>query len=709
MMMNNKFKAVLATVLVIVVAVVVVVGVSAKEQPPPPEKMKKLEFPDFKEFTTDNGIETIVVEHKEQPVVTVYCVIKSGDSSDPKGKESLASFVADQINKGTKTRTALELAEWIESVGGRVSSGSETDNTYVSVTILSDYVDVAYAYLADILLNPVFPDDELDISRKQAKTGLEFELSDPNAMARRHVRELVYGDHPYAKEPTVESIESVTRDDLVDFHKHNYVANNALFAVVGDVKWKDVRKALNEHFDSWAQGTPDKVEYTGAPEAGETKIYLYHRPGSVQTEVWVAQLAPDSKNPDWPALVVGNRILGGGSDARLFYNLREEKGWTYGAYSGFSTAKDLRYFTAHMACRTEVTDSALVELMGEIERIKKEPVSEEDLENAKSYLIGNFPIQIETPNQLASRITQNKLLGRDKQYLETYRDRLAAVTIQDVSRVMDEYLHPSHSYVVLVGDATEIQEGVAATGIGDIALFDIAGEPLSLADLAIEPVSYEYDTSMLTESKATYALTAQGYELGDIETVVAKKSSEGREVVEVTSKLAGMITLDERTVFDAATLSPIEYARTMQAGPNKLNAELAFSDGGVTGTVQTPDSPEPKEVTASLVDGAIIDGSVEYALACLPLELNASYRFPAVLSDSGTLANLTAEVLEVVDLETPAGNFSTFKVKVQRPEGDMFFFLDKAAPHVLVQMEVPAQAMKSTLKSLTKSGDSAAR
>ena len=274
--------------------------------------MKKLKFPDFKEFTTENGIEAVVVEHKEQPVVTIYCVIKTGTANDPDGKESLNAYVSNQLNKGTTTRSALELAEWIESVGGRVSSGGGEDNTYISVTILSEFIDVAYEYLADIMLNPTFPEDEMEILRKQAKTGLEFELSDPNAMAQRHLRDLVYGDHPYSKQETVESIESVTREDVIEFHKRNYVANNALFGVVGDVKWKDVRKALNKHFGSWATGTPDKVEYTGAPEAGETQVYLYHRPGSVQTEVWVGHLAPTADNPDWPALVVGNRVLGGG-------------------------------------------------------------------------------------------------------------------------------------------------------------------------------------------------------------------------------------------------------------------------------------------------------------------------------------------------------------------------------------------------------------
>ena len=703
--MNGKFKTVLSTFLVIVVALFAV-QVGAKEDPPAPMKMKKLKFPDFKEFTTDNGIEAIVVEHKEQPVVTIYCVIKTGTAADPDGKESLANFVADQLNKGTTSKSALELAEWIESVGGRVGGGANLDETYVSVTILSEYIDVGYEYLADVLLNPTFPQDEFEIVTKQAKTGLEFELADPSAMAQRHARDLGYGDHPYAKQPTLEAIEAITREDLVEFHTRNYVANNALFGVVGDVKWKDVRKALNNHFGEWAQGTPDVVEYVGAPEAGKTMVYLYHRPASVQTQVLVGHLGLEYDNPDWAAVTVGNRILGGGSDARLFNNLREDKGWTYGAYSRFQREKDLGYFGASMACRTEVTDSALVEMMGEIERIKTQPVSEEDLKNAKSYLIGNFPIQIETPNQIATRVTQNKLRGKTKKDLEEYRDKLAAVTIEDVSRVMGEYLHPDNAYIVLVGDAVEIQEKVAATGYGDVALFDIAGEPLDMSSLAVEPVDYEYDLTGMISYESTYGLKIQTMELGDATTTMIVKSEGADRTIEVTTTMAGMVSINERTVFKG-DMSPVAYSQSLSAGPQKMHANLEFGAGAATGVVKAMDATEEKEIAVSMVEGTIIDGSVEFALAGLPLEVGKSYRFPVVLSDSGTLANLDTEIVAEEDIEVPAGTFSTFKVRVMRPEGEMFFYLDKEVPHTMIKMEVPAQAMAITLKSLTRADDSA--
>ncbi|MEE9269810.1 MAG: insulinase family protein [Candidatus Krumholzibacteria bacterium] len=695
--MKQGIRVVLATIAVGALVLSAAASI-AKESPPKPEKMKKLSFPDFKEFETKNGMEVLVVEHHEQPVVSIYVIVRAGSTIDPDGKESLASFTIDQLNKGTKTRTALELAEWIESVGGSVGGFSQEDYSAITVTVLSEYLDVAYQYLQDILLNPIFPEKELELLRKQAKTGLEFELSSPEAMARRHLRNLIYGDHPYSKQASVESVEAITRDDMVAFYDKNCVPNNVTIAVVGDVKWKNVRKSMKKYLGEWQAGSPQTVAYGGAPEAGKTQIYIYHKPGAVQTEIFVGHLAPKATNPDWAAMIVGNRVLGAGSDARLFANIREEKGWTYRVNSRFARERDLGTFIARTPVRTAVTDSALVELLMEIKRIKSEPITADELQNAKNYLIGNFPISIETPDRIAAQVAQNKLLGLGKKDLESYRDRVAAVTIDDVSRVMDKYLRPDNAYIVLVGDAMEIKDKVAA--VADVKLFDIAGEPMSLESMAVEPVSHDYDMSMLRDMKATYSVTAQGMTLGDMNVTMEKKKGDGGETVVVSSSLAGMISLDQHMEFSAKDFAPIAFKSSMQMGPRSMGSEFAFTAGAVSGTVQGGESPEPKEIAFELVDGTIMDGALEYAIGCLPLKVNQSYRFPVLDSQTGSLQNVKAMILEMVEVETAAGTFTTYKVKVQRASGDAYLYLGKDAPHVLVKQEVPSQGLSYELKSL---------
>jgi len=693
--MKNGLASVLALVFLSLAA-----AAFAKETPPPAEKIKKMAFPGYKEFALKNGMDVVVVEQHEQPMVTMYLVFKTGGALDPKGKESLASFTMDQLNKGTKTKSALQLAEWIESVGGSVGSFSAPDFSAITISILSDYIDVAYQYLQDVTMNPTFPEDELETFREQTKTALELELSDPSAMARRHFSEVVYGSHPYGKNPTAESVKAITRDDMVAFCQKNYVANNALCAVVGDVKPDAVRKAMEKYFGALPTGTPEKSAFADPPELAKTKIFLYHRPGAVQTEIRIGHIGLKPDNPDWPAVNMGNRILGSGSDARLFMNIREAKGWTYGAYSSMAREKDWGSFQAFAAVRTEVTDSAVTEFMKEIERIKTEPVTQEDLNNAKSYLVGNFPIQIETPDQIAEKVVDNKILGGTKKDLETYRDKLEAVKIDDVTRVMGKYLHPDRSYIVLVGDALQTYDKVSK--IAPVELFDIAGAPLSYEALAVTPADYQYDTSRLANMKATYSLSVQTMALGDMNVSLEKKKEGGEEVILVSSNLSGMVTLAETSVFKASNLSPVSFKRTFQMGPQSMGADLAFTETSGSGTVQSMDSPEPKKVTFDLVKGTILDSALEYAVGSLPLAVNASYRFPVVDSEAGSVQNVDVQIVEEVEVKTPAGSFATYKVKLKRPEGEGFLYLGKDSPHLLVKQEVPSQAMIIELKSLSK-------
>lgn len=698
--MKRYFKTVLTAVAAL--AVLSFAGAPyAKQTPPPPDKMKKLSFPGYKEDVLKNGMELVLVEHREQPLVTIYLVFKAGDALDPKGKEALASFTIDQLNKGTTSKSALELAEWIESVGGSVGAFSNSDYSAINISVLSEHIDVAYQYLQDIVFNPTFPEEELEITRERIKTSLELELSQPSAMADRHFSEVVYGEHPYGKNATVESVKAIARDDVVNFYKKNYVANNMILSVVGDAKWADAKKAAEKYFGALAPGSPDAVALADPPEVARTEILLYHRPGAVQSEIRIGHLGIKANNPDWPAVTVGNRILGGGSDARLFMNLREAKGWTYGAYSSFAREKDYGYFSARAAVRSEVTDSAVTEFMKEIERIKNEPVPQDDLDNAKSYLVGSFPLQIETPEQIAGRVVQYKVLGLGKKEMETYRDRIAAVTVGDVSRVMGSYVFPERSYVVVVGDASAVYDKLSA--IAPVTLFDIAGEPLSYASLAVKPVDHAYDTSGLGNLKATYALNVQTMALGDLNVEVERKKSDaGEEIIQVSSNLAGMISLNETMAFRASDLSPVSFDRKFEAMGRSMGAKLDFDGMTCSGRVSSMESDEPKDVHLELVKGTILDGAVEYAAASLPLAVNATYRFPAVDSQSGGLHNIDIEVMEEVDVATAGGSYKAYKIKVKRAEGEAFIYLAKDAPHMLVKQEVPAQAMTIELKQVSK-------
>jgi zinc protease len=688
---------VIKTLFVSILAVVVLASFAgvplAKEQPPAPGKMKKLSFPKWKEFKTKNGMEVVVVEHHEQPIATVYFVIKAGSTLDPEGKSSLASYTSSLLNKGTKDKDSDELAEWIESVGGDYSAGSSEDITYVSVSILTDYIEVAYEFLADVVLNPTFPEDELEQERKRVRTALEFELSSPDAMADRHFKEVVYGHHPYAVSPTVETVDAVTREDVVAFHAKNYVPNNALLFVVGDVKNKEVKKAVKKYFGDWKPGDPDKVVYPDPPEGTAESISLYDRPGSVQTNLYLGHIGIRPDNPDWAKVTVANKILGGGATGRLFLNIREEKGWTYGAYSTFTKPLDVGYFRATANVRTEVTDSALTEMLGEFKRIIEEPVEQQELDDAKSYLIGNFPTTIETPNQIAGQISQVKLLGLGKDYLEGYRKEIAKVEVPDVENAMKTYLHPDRMALVLVGDASEIIDKVEP--IASVALYDIEGNKMSRDELAVQASDYDFDTSLIENHEAAYAVVMQEMPLGDLN-VSVKRS--GEDKIESSSQITGMITMSENVTVNAGNLEPMAYDFSMAAGPQQMKVTFAFEGNKASGKIEGMPGG-PKDVNVDMVGGTLVDGAIDLVIATLPLETGQSFKFPVLDTQSGSLQNVKIEVLGEEELMVPAGSFAVYKVKVKRSQGDSVMYCKKEAPHLMVKQEMPAQGLSIELKS----------
>lgn len=687
-----KSRVLMGVLTAALLALFAVTPTMAKQAPPAPGPLKKLSFPAYTEMKMKNGLEVVVVEHHEQPVASIWLAIKAGSVLDPEGKSSLASYTAALINKGTKDKDSKKLSEWIESIGGTFSATANEDETVLTISVLSEYLPTAYQYLADVILNPTFPEDEFKEEQKRAKTNIEFEKSDPDVMADHHFSEVVYGNHPYAVHPTSESVEAVTRDDIAAFHKKNYVANNALLFVVGDVKKGDVKGDVQKYLGAWQTGTPDVANYAPSPERTAQNIAIYHRPGSVQTNMVVGELGLKPTDPDWPAVAVGNRILGGGPNGRLFMDLREKHGWTYGAYSSFTKEKDRGLFSADASCRTEVTDSALTAMIANIKRIATEPVTDAELEGAKSYLVGNFPTTIETPSQIAAQIGQVKLLGLDKTYLENYRKLVSMVTKEDVEAAMKKHLQPDQMAIVLVGDATAIRDKVAP--IASVAVYDIEGNPLSLDELSVQGTDFDYDTSALKNSTATYAVKYQEMNLGDMNVTLEKKGTEFAS----SSSITGMLTLNEDMTF-GSEFEPLAYKFSMAAGPQQASAQLAF-DGGVAKGHVEGGKEGPKDINVSLVKGTILKSSVDVLISTLALETGKIYKFPVIDAQSGGMENLTIEVKGEQDLMVPAGSYATYKLSVKSGDGEQVMYVRKQMPHVLVKQEVPAQGLNIELKSL---------
>lgn len=669
-----------------------------RAEPPPALPMKPVSFPAYRERALANGAQVIVVENHEQPVVTVNLRVKSGTAAAPRDRVGTVDLVAELLNKGTETRKALEIAEAIDFVGGQLGAGAGTDWMNVSVTVLTEFLDTALVLLSDIVLRPTFPEDELETARQRVLTALQVELSQPEPLAERRFLREVYGNHPYGKLPTPESVKAIQRLDLVEFHRAHFKPASALFVVAGDVDPDDIVARIERHFAGWPPGSARPPTYFAPPERERREVVLIHKPGSVQAVMRVGNLIPPATYEAWPALDVLRQVLGGSSTGWLFRILREEKGYTYGAYATTVARLDRGYFQAWAEVRNEVTDSALAGLFELVEKIRAEPVREEDLRLAKDFITGSFPLSIETPQQVAGQVATTRLLGRPADYLERYRDRVAAVTAADVQRVAQALVHPERAVVVVVGDATQIRQKL--TAFGPIRMFDVEGKPVALADVEVRAAEVAFDPSALQPQVLVYSLVVQGNPVGEITTIVSRERIEGQDAFKFASSGGGTgFTLKQEAAFNARTFTPI-YSRTeQQAGPMQMKAELRYEGGKVAGTLTGPQG-QTKTVDVAVVAGTILPGMDDAVIQLADFEETRELKVPAFNAQSGTAYTLTVKVAGESTVKVPAGEFEAFALEVSGAEGRMRLFARKAAPHILLKQEAYGQPVVVELKEI---------
>lgn len=454
-------------------------GAVIKGRAPVNKEVLRVKLPKPQLLRLSNGIEVILHENHKLPTFDMQMVIQSGGMTDASDAIGAAQFTSSLLREGTKTRSSKQIAEQIDLLGASLSanSGLSSLTSTVNASGLTDNFDQILELFVDVILNPSFPDDEFNKLRSRTRANLQSQRSNPGFLASEKFSKVIYGDHPASRASvTVQDLERLSPAVLQKFHSTYYRPGNAFLTIVGDVKATDVVSKLEKAFASWQKTAVPPTSVPKAAAVGPTKIYLIHRPASVQTSLRLGNQSIERTDPDYPALQVMNLILGGGGSARLFLNLREDKGYTYGAYSNVSSFKYRGTFQASTDVRTEVTDGSMKELLYELKRIRDERVSEKDLENAKRQIIGGFALQLEFPQSVISNAVTLKLYNLPADYWDNYPQLISAVTVDDVQRVARKYVDIDHLQIVAVGDAQKI--GEALKKYGTVETFDIDGKPL---------------------------------------------------------------------------------------------------------------------------------------------------------------------------------------------------------------------------------------
>ena len=447
-----------------------------RREPPPPLSPRPLNIPTPEETRLPNGLRVVVVEQTRLPLVSFRLAFSTGDAFDPPALPGLTDIMTNMLTEGTAAYPSKELADETARLGASLSAGANSDYTTVAASSLAAYADQVLELLAEVALRPSFPEDELELTKQNAQQNLIAQRAQPSFLATETLARVIFGEHPYrVVSPTPESIETFTREHLVGFHRSMFVPDNAVLTVVGDVGRERLVERVAQLFDRWQRGEAPVAEFPAPPVRQERVIYLVDRPGSAQSNIVIANTAITRTHPDYFPMLVMHTILGANASSRLFMNLREEKGYTYGAYSSLDARRFAGTFRATSEVRTPVTGASLKEFFYELGRIRDEEVSTKELSDAKSYLTGIFPIRLETQEGLVDQLVQLKMHGLPDDYLHTYRERVQQVTREEVRRVAREYIAPDRAAVVIVGDADAISDEVKPFA-ETIELYDSAGK-----------------------------------------------------------------------------------------------------------------------------------------------------------------------------------------------------------------------------------------
>lgn len=556
-----------------------------------PEALAPVPFniPQPFETTLENGLKVVIFEDRRLPLVSYRLAFLTGDAADPKDSVGVTSALVAMLSEGTENYTSKRLAEEIERLGASISVSSSDDFAIVAASALSLYNADILRLMAEMVFAPTFPEDELNLYRRNAIENLKYQRSQASFLANEQSARILYGAHPYGIiSPSPADVEKIAREKLIDRHRQVFIPNNAVFVVVGDVDRESLLGEIEDRFGDWEKGIIEIKELPDPPERRERTLTIVDRPGSAQSNIVLSDLAIDRNSPDYFPFLVMNQVLGAGASSRIFMNLREEKGYTYGAYSRMDAKRLAGDFEATAEVRTAVTGDSLKEFFYELNRIRDERVSEQELADAKNFLVGVFPIRAETQEGLTALIVSQQLYKLPADYLQTYRDQVNAVTAEEVERIAQKYLAPDRMAIVIVGDAAEILPQ-AKSFAAEIEIFDTEGRQQDLSKYEEQPDMENADV----EGKWNLSLEFQGQELE----IVLKLAQEGDAISGTLETLFGHGKISDGKV-KGNRLSATANTE-VQGQLVEFSISGTVNDDSLSGTISASIIPVPMDFTGT--------------------------------------------------------------------------------------------------------------
>ncbi len=450
---------------------------------PRPGPGGRFQLPDVEQAQLAGGIELQLLPHRELPLARVDLIFRSGTASDPADREGLCDLTATMYNEGTKRRDKFALEQAFKALGTDFEVFSDLDCTVFSIECLASRLDESVALLAEVVLQPAFPQAEFDDLKQRRLVDIRREGESPDIVSAKVTRRVVYGDgHPYSKlgNGSLESVEALTVDELRRFAADHFTPGNAVVVAVGDLTLAAVQSSFDRHFEGWTGAAPPTATIKDPAAPRGRTVYLVDKPGDTQSTISVAHLGLVRTDPVWPKAHVANQMFGGSFSSRLNLNLREDKGYTYGVRSSFNECVGRGYMRLAGRVQAEVTAPALTEFIKELEGASgKRPFTASELDFAKDYIVLGYARQFESVGQLAYALQNQKVLGLPPDDFLRYPERVSSVDLATANRTAREVYHPNDIAIIVIGDLSKIEKPVRDLKLGPVVRLDRDGRRIA--------------------------------------------------------------------------------------------------------------------------------------------------------------------------------------------------------------------------------------
>jgi zinc protease len=438
---------------------------------PQPGPLRPFHFPPIERFTLSNGLPVIVATLPGLPVATLSLLLDAGGLHEAPSRAGLASLTAGLLESGAGSRSGAEVADALERIGVQLGVGTSWDTSHLDLTGLTGRLSEAAGILTELVRGPTFPEEEVGRLRQEQLGAILQRKADPRALANEMAARFIFSEESPFSRPlggTRETVAALTRDDVAAFHAEHFSPAAASLVIAGDLSAEQARALAEEHFGAWTGPAPPPAAAVVRPREEGVQLVVVDRPGSVQSEIRVGHVGVPRDTDDYFPLAVMNSILGGAFSSRLNLNLRERHGFTYGVSSSFVMRRLPGPFAVSTAVQTEVTAAALTEILREIRAIRAEPVSESELNDARNLLAGIFPLRLQTTEGVAARLAELAVYALPLDYFDSYRERILAVTREEVRRAAQLHLRPDQLTIVVVGDASRVRDSLEGVGVGPV-------------------------------------------------------------------------------------------------------------------------------------------------------------------------------------------------------------------------------------------------